>query len=192
MTDLTKDIRFKYALAFTLLAHLMVFYKPSTTKLIQRASLSISQSSKSLKLSFVQRKPKKKVVKKRKLKKLNKIARKKEVKLPKEEVIEQKIEKVSAAIMKTVFNSKANFSPTPRYPRRAQRRGIEGKVLVAISISRDGSAFDAKIMKSSGHDVLDNAALKAAMEWKFSPAIVDGVAVESKNTQSFVFSLQNI
>jgi protein TonB len=189
--DLTRDIRFKYALVFTLVAHLFVFYKPIQSKTIQRASLSVAKSAQSLRVSFVKRTPKKPVIKKKK-KKISKLARKKVEKPKKEKIIEQKIEKVASAIMKTVFNSKANYTPTPRYPRRAQRRGIEGKVLVSIMIAKDGSASSAKILESSGHEILDNAALKAALEWKFSPAIVNGVTVESTNTQSFVFSLQNI
>jgi protein TonB len=189
VTDLTKDIRFKYALIATLMFHSLVFYRPAVEKTIQRATLAVASSTKTLKLSFRKAPNKKVVTQKKKIKKVSKLARKK-VQRPKE-VIEQKIQKAQAAIMKTVLNSKALTSPTPRYPRRAQRRGLEGKVLVSIMIGVNGHAYDAKLIKSSGHKILDDAALKTAMEWKFQPAMLEGALIKSVNTQSFVFSLQN-
>lgn len=189
MFDLTRDIRFKFALIATLMFHTLVFYRPALEKTIQRAALSIASSTKILKLSFRDSPIKKQVLRKKKVKKVSKLARRK-VENP-QKIIEQKIQKTQAAIMKTVFNSKAEFRPSPRYPRRAQKRGIQGKVLVSILIGVDGLPYDAKLLTSSGHNVLDDAALKAALEWKFTPAMFKGSAIKSTNTQSFVFSLQN-
>lgn len=49
-----------------------------------------------------------------------------------------------------------------KYPRAASRVGMEGKVIVAITIDADGNIIGAKITKSSGFDILDSAAVAAA------------------------------
>jgi len=45
------------------------------------------------------------------------------------------------------------------YPRRAQQRRQEGVVLLFIAIDRGGRVLEARIEQSSGHDLLDQAAL---------------------------------
>jgi len=47
------------------------------------------------------------------------------------------------------------------YPERARRTGLEGKVVTSFTLREDGSIVDAKVVKSSGSAVLDEAALKA-------------------------------
>ncbi|PSW78922.1 energy transducer TonB [Photobacterium angustum] len=76
--------------------------------------------------------------------------------------------------------SKPTFATKPsavKYPRLAKRRGIEGTVLVEVLIAKDGHQVKQKLIKSSGANVLDNAALKAIKKWRFSPHIVDGIAI---------------
>lgn len=46
-----------------------------------------------------------------------------------------------------------------KYPRIAQRRNWEGKVLLAFHITRDGNIKNIKINHSSGYNVLDQAAM---------------------------------
>ena len=43
------------------------------------------------------------------------------------------------------------------YPLRAQRRGITGEVIVYLQLAQNGSLVDYHIMKSGGHQLLDNA-----------------------------------
>ena len=62
----------------------------------------------------------------------------------------------------------------PRYPLAAQRRGLEGRVLLAIFVDADGSVRDVRVQESSGHSVLDAAAAKAARDWSFRPALRNG------------------
>lgn len=44
------------------------------------------------------------------------------------------------------------------YPEEAIRRGIKGKLLLDVAINADGSLHSVKVLRSSGHKVLDNAA----------------------------------
>ena len=48
------------------------------------------------------------------------------------------------------------------YPPEAVARGIEGEVRLIITLTDDGSIADVNVAASSGHPILDNAAIKAA------------------------------
>lgn len=48
------------------------------------------------------------------------------------------------------------------YPPEAVARGIEGEVRLILKLSPDGAIDDISIAASSGHTILDNAAVKAA------------------------------
>lgn len=47
------------------------------------------------------------------------------------------------------------------YPRRARMAGIEGTVLVELILAGDGRILQYRVLRSSGHEVLDKAALDA-------------------------------
>ncbi|MGF1835922.1 energy transducer TonB [Photobacterium sanguinicancri] len=76
--------------------------------------------------------------------------------------------------------NKPNFSSTPSpvsYPKIAQRRALEGKVLFEVWIDSSGKQIKQILVKSSGTNVLDDAALAAIKRWQFSSYIVDGQAI---------------
>ena len=59
----------------------------------------------------------------------------------------------------------------PNYPRLARQAGLEGTVWIAALVEIDGSVIEAKVYKSSELRILDDAALQAAYQNKFRPAI---------------------
>lgn len=61
-------------------------------------------------------------------------------------------------------------SPVPNYPYEAKKAGIEGMTVVKMLIDTDGSVMDVKVLKTSGNQLLDEAALDAAKKSTFSPA----------------------
>lgn len=61
-------------------------------------------------------------------------------------------------------------SPQPRYPRTARQRGLEGTVVVTVRVSEAGEVVDAAVRTSSGHAMLDQAAMDGVLRWRFSPA----------------------
>lgn len=71
---------------------------------------------------------------------------------------------------KVEVKPKPMFQQKPRYPDLARRAGIEGQAVVKALVDIDGSVMDVQILKSSGNQMLDEAALVAARKWKFSPA----------------------
>ncbi len=58
----------------------------------------------------------------------------------------------------------------PAYPAAARRRGIEGTVVIRAEIHDNGRCHHVAIRKSSGHPLLDKAALDAVRDWRFVPA----------------------
>lgn len=48
-----------------------------------------------------------------------------------------------------------------QYPRRAQRRNMQGKATVSFIIMRDGSVKEIRLLQSTGYQVLDNAVVEA-------------------------------
>jgi protein TonB len=70
-------------------------------------------------------------------------------------------------------------NPKPEYPALAKKRQWEGKVILKVRVLADGKASQVSIATSSGHDILDEAALEAVSQWHFVPAKRGGQAVES-------------
>jgi protein TonB len=75
----------------------------------------------------------------------------------------------------------------PKYPDLARRAGIEGNVIVMVTISKKGDVLDAKIYKSV--PMLDEAALTAAKKCKFKPAKQRDKFVKVKMSIPFNFTL---
>ena len=56
-----------------------------------------------------------------------------------------------------------------KYPKEAQEKSIEGRVLVGFAINKDGTISDIKIKESSGNDKLDEEAIRVVKKmpnWK--------------------------
>ncbi|GAM68564.1 ferric siderophore transport system [Vibrio sp. JCM 19236] len=91
----------------------------------------------------------------------------------KKEVVEKKQQTAStnaASASKPKMVKKPTFSakPTPvGYPRLAQKRGWQGNTLIEIWINEEGKQIKQAIVNSSGHKILDEAAMKAVAEWQF-------------------------
>ena len=81
-----------------------------------------------------------------------------------------------------------DFCPPPRYPRRARLKAWEGTVLVNTPIDASGIPLGATVKRSSGHAILDRAAVRAVLSWRFRPATRGGVPVASSRTLRFVFN----
>nr|WP_293110320.1 energy transducer TonB [Okeania sp. SIO2F4] len=59
--------------------------------------------------------------------------------------------------------------PQPDYPSLAREEGLEGNPKLRIDIDFDGNVTNVYIEKSSGHTILDEAAIEAVKEWKLDP-----------------------
>jgi|32_taG_2_1085360.scaffolds.fasta_scaffold00128_3 periplasmic protein TonB len=62
----------------------------------------------------------------------------------------------------------------PIYPPRAKRMGQQGTVLLHALVAGNGQTQDLKIVSSSGHQSLDQSALRAVKNWTFASATKGG------------------
>jgi protein TonB len=83
------------------------------------------------------------------------------------------------------------YNPKPKYPSVARSRGWEGKVILQVHVSADGEAEQVSVSQSSGHDILDEAAVSAVEGWRFVPAKRGDTAVASTVNVPINFKLDN-
>lgn len=79
--------------------------------------------------------------------------------------------------------------PSPRYPRAAQRSGVEGHVIVRMRIDERGRVVDVTVASAIPPGVFDEVAMQTARTYRFSPARRGGKAVATTVQQRIVFRL---
>jgi protein TonB len=84
-----------------------------------------------------------------------------------------------------VLSGKATSRPQPAYPPMARAAGVEGTVIVEVTVSESGSVISAKAL--SGHPLLRDAAVAAARNWRFTPTLLSGTPVKVIGTIAFNF-----
>lgn len=66
----------------------------------------------------------------------------------------------------------------PVYPDDLQAEGIEGTVLLAAIISKQGVPSSLKVLNNGGNDEFANAALAAVQLWRYQPTMLNGEPIE--------------
>lgn len=79
--------------------------------------------------------------------------------------------------------------PVPVYPRASERRGEQGRVVIRVLISPQGTVLNVSVRSSSGHERLDDAAMKAARNARFKPYTENGIAYQAMADIPFDFVL---
>lgn len=70
------------------------------------------------------------------------------------------------------------WNPEVPYPIEARRLGLEGRVILRVTVSPAGAAAAVAVRRSSGHRLLDDAAQAAVRTWRFKPATLNGAPVQ--------------
>lgn len=70
-------------------------------------------------------------------------------------------------------------NPHPPYPIVARKKGLQGKLILRVSINNDGSVKNVVVGKSSGHKILDKVSKETVEKWVFIPAKKMGKPVEA-------------
>ena len=78
------------------------------------------------------------------------------------------------------------------YPPEAYEMQLEGTVVLLIFVEKNGYVGKAGVSRSSGYDVLDNAALTMARTVRFSPGLVYGKAQDLWMIWPVVFQLSSM
>lgn len=77
----------------------------------------------------------------------------------------------------------------PVYPELARKAGIEGKVFVKVWIDKHGKVKDVVVIKSTV-EMFNAAAVAAAKQWEFTPAMMKLGPVDVWSTLTFNFQLR--
>jgi TonB family protein len=87
-----------------------------------------------------------------------------------------------------VASTKALKTAQPIYPAEAKQRRIQGMVVTIAGIDESGNIREPYVIRSAG-PLLDKSALDAVRHWKYSPVMVNGVAVDAEVSISVVYTL---
>lgn len=88
------------------------------------------------------------------------------------------------------FDADYLSNPKPVYPTGSRRLGEEGKVMLRVHVSAEGTSLDVQVKQSSGFARLDEAAKSAVERWRFVPAKRGADPIDSWVAVPIVFSLQ--
>lgn len=89
------------------------------------------------------------------------------------------------------FNANYGTNPKPKYPAAARSRGWQGQVLLRVKVTAEGYSESVTVERSSGHDLLDEAAVTAVEKWRFIPARRGTTAVACTVRVPIIFTLNN-
>ena len=79
----------------------------------------------------------------------------------------------------------------PSYPRAAREKRIEGVVILEAKLTESGNVSDIAVLKSV-HPLVDEAAVQAVRQWRYSPATLNGTPVSVYLTVTTTFNLDRI
>jgi TonB family protein len=87
-------------------------------------------------------------------------------------------------------NPTVKHAVKPRYPSRAQQEQVQGVVILEAIVDEDGTVTTARVVRSVSPD-LDEEALGAARQWRFTPAVLDGHPIRVIVTLELEFRLRD-
>ncbi len=79
----------------------------------------------------------------------------------------------------------------PRYPVESRRRCEQGEVVLEAVVDEAGTIAALAVARSSGHERLDDAALRAVQRWRWAPTLRAGRAVPVRGRIAIPFVLSN-
>jgi TonB family protein len=77
-----------------------------------------------------------------------------------------------------------------RYPEDAEKKNLEGVVMVSVLVDSYGRVEETRIAKSSGHPTLDDEALITVARVRWQPGVKDGKAINSWVTVPVEFHVE--
>jgi protein TonB len=85
----------------------------------------------------------------------------------------------------------ASHSCEKQYPPTAVRLNQQGTTIVNFTVDTDGSVSNVHVARSSGHEMLDDAAIRCATSWRYRPAFENGRPVPASWTTNVQWKLRN-
>jgi protein TonB len=103
-------------------------------------------------------------------------------------VSEQAWEAPKSAISGGVLNGKAISLPTPVYPAIARAAHASGTVTVFVTVDENGYVISSRAV--AGHPLLQEAAVQAARQARFSPTRLSGQPVKITGLITYNFAIE--
>ncbi|NJD25296.1 MAG: energy transducer TonB [Betaproteobacteria bacterium] len=94
------------------------------------------------------------------------------------------------AVTQARFDADYLKNPAPPYPPLSRKAGEQGKVVLRVAVTAQGTAEQVEIRTSSGSQRLDDAALNTVRNWRFVPARRGDGAVPSSVLVPIIFKLE--
>lgn len=91
--------------------------------------------------------------------------------------------RVSSGVEQGLLVSKVQ----PLYPPDAKGQGIQGAVVLSVTIDKEGNVANIQVV--SGHPSLVPASIEAVKQWKYKPYLVEGNPVEVETQVTVNFTL---
>ncbi len=77
----------------------------------------------------------------------------------------------------------------PAYPPEAQRKNIEGRVVLSIVVDEMGNVIEASVVQSIPSGIFDEVAVESIMSWRFRPAKLRNQPIRVRLNQTVTFTL---
>lgn len=88
------------------------------------------------------------------------------------------------------FDADYLYNPKPDYPALSRRLNEQGRVLLRVHVTSDGTAGEVQLHASSGSSRLDQSALDTVRRWRFVPARLGREPVSGWVLVPIVFTLK--
>ena len=75
----------------------------------------------------------------------------------------------------------------PAYPEIARQARVSGTVILQVTVDEEGSVLEVKVL--SGHPLLNDEAVRAVRQWKYSPTLLNGEPVPVTASVTVIFKL---
>jgi len=76
----------------------------------------------------------------------------------------------------------------PSYPAFARSNRIEGIVLLDVDVDEQGNVADIRVIR--GHPMLNDEAVRAVRQWKYSPTLLNGRPVPVTAAVTITFTMR--
>ena len=106
------------------------------------------------------------------------------------EIIREKFPPDDNGPIRPGFRADGDYLPivkvAPVYPQRAQRRGIEGYVLLEFVVTTSGAVRDPVVVEAKPPGIFDRAAIEAALKFKYRPRVANGERMEVSGVRNLI------
>ncbi|UJF17335.1 energy transducer TonB [Vibrio sp. SS-MA-C1-2] len=100
---------------------------------------------------------------------------------PQQEKVVEQLEQLTSASQNTapkLVKPTFKVKPTPiKYPRLAKKRNLQGEAIIEVWLDKEGNQIKQVLLTSTGHQILDKAALKTVAKWKFGEQVDSGKTI---------------